>query len=281
MVFENASTKWHSSLSNFKFNSANNYELRNYFAQLFSLVNSHKSKSSWIISYGLQRFEYGNVKVKRDHYDIFLTFLLQIMLFDSSNIDQIFKIILSYEYYLNPKRKEKISEVLEQIIIEHSVLNHSFEVSWSLWFYKSFKIKCNREVLTSVLNSNDSISKIISLDLINSKLFNGRKPAVSELTKSIDSKSLFNEDWLIAYETFRKKWLNFKSKNILSSNEFFEFLDYYDVSFYKLDKQVETDFTVSPPPEIEPDDFPDWFDDFLNVDKKGAKKKKESKKAKY
>lgn len=273
---------WSISLSNFRFNSANNYELRNYFAQLFSLVNANKAKSSWIINYGLQRFEYGNVKVKKDHYDIFLTFLLQIMLFDSSNIDQVFKIILSYEYYLNPKRKEKINKVLEQIITEHSVLNHSFEVSWSLWFYKSFKIKCSREVLTSVLNSNDSISKIIGLDLINSNLFTGRKPALSDLVKSMDSKSLFNEDWLLAYETFRKKWLNYKSRNILNSNKFFEYLDYYDVSFYKADSQLETDFTVSPPPEVEPVDFPDWFDDLLNVDDKGnKKKKKESKKAKY
>lgn len=270
---------WTLTLSSFKFNSANNYELRNYFSQLISLVDKNKKQSSWIIDYGLQRFEYGNVKVNRKHFDIFLTFLLQLLLFDSSNIDQIFKILLSYEYYLNKKRKEKIEIVLNQIIEEHSILNHSFEVSWALWYYKSFRIKCHRDYLTLVLKSNDSISKLIVLDIINSKLYNGRKPALSNLTNSLNSNSLFDEDWLITYEAFRKKWLNFSTRNILDVNEFFEIIDYYDVSFYDSSKQLISSFSVSPPPEIEPDDFDSWFDDFLNSD--DEEEEKEEKKAKY
>lgn len=271
---------WSLTLSNFKFDSANNYELRNYFSQLISLVNNNKKQSSWIINYGLQRFEYGNVKINRKHFDIFLTFLLQLLLFDPSNIDQIFKILLSYEYYLSRKRKDKIEIVLNQIIEEHSILNHSFEVSWALWFYKSFRIKCHRDYLTLVLASNDSISKLICIDLINSKLFKGRKPALANLTSSLNSISVFNEDWLIAYETFRKKWLNYGTKNLLDKNEFFEILNYYDVTFYDSSRQIETSFSVSPPPEIQPDDFDSWFDDFLNDDD-DEEEKKEEKKSKY
>lgn len=271
---------WSLTLSSFKFNTANNYELRNFFSLLISLVDNNKKQSSLIIDYGLQRFEYGNVKVNRKHFDIFLTFLLQLLLFDPSNIDQIFKILLSYKYYLNKKRKEKIEIVLNQIIEEHSILNHSFEVSWALWFYKSFRIKCNRDFLSLVLQSSDNISKLICLDIINSKLFYGRKPALSNLKNSLNSNSLFNEDWLIAYEAYRKKWLNFGTKKILDLNEFFEILDYYDVSFYDTTKQVSLNFTVTPPPEIEPDDFDSWFDDFLNDDD-DAEETKEEKKAKY
>lgn len=271
---------WSLTLSSFKFNSANNYELRNYFSQLISLVDKNKKQSSWIIDYGLQRFEYGNVKISRKHFDIFLTFLLQLLLFDPSNIDQVFKILLSYEYYLSNKRKEKIENVLNQIIEEHSTLNHSFEVSWALWFYKSFRIKCHRDYLTLVLNSNDSISKLICLDLIKSKLFKGRKPALANLTTSLNSNSVFNEDWLIAYEAFRKKWLNFGTRNLLDKNEFFEILDHYDVTFYDSSRQIETSFSVNPPPEIEPDDFDSWFDDFLNEDDE-EEETKEEKKAKY
>lgn len=255
---------WSLLLSNYKFNSANNYELRDYFSQLISLINKDKKKSSWIINYGLQRFQFGNVKVNRKHFDIFLTFLLQLLLFDPSNIDQIFKILLSYEYYLNKKRKEKIEFVLNQIIEEHSILNHSFEVSWALWFYKSFKIKCHRDFLTLILKSNDSISKLICLDIINSNLYYGRKPALANLTNSLNSNSLFNEDWLIAYEAYRKNWLNFGTRNIIDTNEFFDILNYFNINFYDSSKQVNTSFSVSPPSEIEPDNFDAWFDDFLN-----------------
>ncbi|WP_418501802.1 hypothetical protein [Flagellimonas sp.] len=271
---------WSLMLSTFKFNSANNYELRNYFSQLISLVDKNKKQSSWIIDYGLQRFEYGNVKINRKHFDIFLTFLLQLLLFDPSKIDQIFKIIFSYEYYLSKKRKDKIEIVLNQIIEEHSILNHSFEVSWALWFYKSFRIKCHRYYLTLVLASNDSISKLICLDLVNSKLFKGRKPALADLTTSLNSNSVFNEDWLIAYEAFRKKWLNFKTRDIFDKNEFFEILNYYDVTFYDSNRQIETSFSVSPPPEIEPDDYDLWFDDFLNTEDDEEETKEEGK-AKY
>jgi hypothetical protein len=269
---------WSLTLSSFKFNSANNYELRNYFSQLISLVEKNKKQSSWIIDYGLQRFEYGNVKIKRNHFDIFLTFLLQLLLFDPSNIDQIFKILLSYDYYLNKKRKEKIEIVLNQIIEEHSILNHSFEVSWALWCYKSFRIKCHRDFLTLVLESSDNISKLIVLDIIDSKLFKGRKPALAKLTKSLNSTSLFNEDWLIAYEAYRKGWLNFGAIKILDLNEFFDILNYYDVIFYDSSKQIDSNFSVSPPPEIEPDDFDSWFDDLLDEDEDETK---EEKKAKY
>jgi hypothetical protein len=269
---------WSLTLSSFKFNSANNYELRNYFSQLISLVEKNKKQSSRIIDYGLQRFEYGNVKIKRNHFDIFLTFLLQLLLFDPSNIDQIFKILLSYEYYLNKKRKEKIETVLNQIIEEHSILNHSFEVSWALWCYKSFRIKCHRDFLTLVLESNDNISKLIVLDIIDSKLFKGRKPALAKLTKSLNSTSLFNEDWLITYEAYRKGWLYFGTRKILDLNEFFDILNYYDVIFYDSSKQINSNFSVSPPPEIEPDDFDSWFDDLLDEDEDETK---EEKKAKY
>ncbi|MEC3905911.1 RNA-directed DNA polymerase [Tamlana sp. 2201CG12-4] len=268
---------WSLSLSLFKFSSANDYELRNFFSQLISLVEKNKKQSSWIINYGLQRFEYGNVKVKRKHFDIFLTFLLQLLLFDPSNIDQIFKILLSYEYYLSKKRKEKIKIVLNQIIEEHSILNHSFEVSWALWIFKSFKIKCHRNYLTFVLNSNDSISKMLCLDLIDSKLFYGRKPALANLTKSLNSNSLFNGDWLISYESYRKSWLNFKTRKIFDLNEFFEILNHYDITFYDSSRQLDTNFSVSPPPEIEPDDFDSWFDDFLNDDEDEEKEEKKSK----
>jgi len=251
--------EWSIVLSDFKFKNADKYELRNYFGLLFSLVEKYKDKTAWIINYGLLRFEYGNVKVQRQNWELLLTFLLQILLIDASNIDQVFKIIKSYEYFLNKKRKGKIYSVLEKVINEHSLLNHSFEVSWSLWFFKSFKIKSSSNVLNMVLKSNDNISKIICLDIIDSKLFTGRKPALSQIVASSDSNSLFNQNWLLIYESFIKNWLNFKGKSILSDNIFFEYLDYYGVSFYNTEKEIKTEFTMTPPPTVLPDEYLEWL----------------------
>jgi len=175
-----------------------------------------------------------------------------------SNIKQVFKIVLSYEFYINQKSKEKITSVLEKIITEHISLNHSFEVSWALWFYKSFSMKCKTEILVNILKSHDEISKLITLDLIDSKLFIGKKPSLTGVLKSIDSQSLYNEKWIFSYETFIKKWLDYKDKNILSDNEFFEILDYYKISFYDRDIQLKTEFTVRPIEDFDDHPFDDW-----------------------
>ena len=255
---------WSITLSNFKFQNNDKYELRNYFTILYSIVDSNKGNSSWIINYGLTRFEYGNVKIKKENWQIFLSLLLQTILIDPSNIKQIFKIILSYKTYVNPKSKERIASVLDKIITEHISLNHSFEVSWSLWFYKSFNIKCKSETISSVLKSHDEISKLVALDLIDSKLFLGKKPTLTELAKSLTSQSLFDEHWILAYEAYKKNWLDFKGRNILSSNDFFNILNYYDISFYDVNLQLKTEFIVRPPIEFG-DPFGDW-PNFQDVD---------------
>jgi len=251
---------WSTSISNFSFENADKYELRDYFTILFSLINTHKKNSSWIVSYGLLRFEYGNVKIKKDNWDIFLNLLLQTILIDPTSIDQVFKILLSYQIYIKGKAKMKINSVLDKIIKEHSLINHSFEVAWSLWYYKTFKIKCNRETLSIVIESNDNISKLICLDLIQANLYEGRKPALTHLTKSINSQSLMGDKWLLAYESYRKKWLNFKTSDILKDNEFFQFLDYYDINFYNPSNQLKLSFRISEPKvfTIEEDDE-DWL----------------------
>ncbi len=251
---------WSLTIVNFKFKRIDKYELKNYFATIFSILNSNKNKSSWIIHYALSKFEYGNVKIKKNDWQLFLSFLLQTLLVNPSTINQIFKIVLSYEYYVNAKSKEKISNVLQSIIKEHLTLNHSYEVSWCLWFMKSFKIKCPSNLLSEILKSNDDISKIICLDLINSNLYSGRKPGLTRLTQSINSQSLFNENWLLAYESYIKSWLNFRSRNILNDNEFFEVLNYYDVSFYNEDNQIKTEFEIRPRPTRIVDPFDDDFE---------------------
>jgi hypothetical protein len=240
--------RWALDLSNFKFKKTDKYELRSFFSVLFKLLDDNKKNTSWIVNYALGRFEFGNVKVKREYWDFFLSLLLQTVLIDPSNIDQIFKIIFSYKPYLTKKSKERICEILEIIINDNLSLNHSFEVSWALWILKSFKIKCSSGTLTNVIKSNDSISKLVCLDLINSKLYIGAKPPLSALASSVSSNDLYTENWLLAYESYQKKWLNYRKPNLLDSNEFMKIMFDFDVTFYNPDNQIEPSFNIVLPP---------------------------------
>ncbi|MGO4710385.1 RNA-directed DNA polymerase, partial [Chryseobacterium sp. 2TAF14] len=150
-------------------------EIEYYFSLIFKLVEENRENSSWIISYSLTRFEYGNVHIKLDQIPIFNSLLLKTLYLDTSNIDQIFKIIYNYKIFIDQNELRKIKILLDKLIREHITLNHSFEIAWCLWFYKSFDITCDIEILQSILDSEDQISILIALDIINNHGINRRK----------------------------------------------------------------------------------------------------------
>ena len=229
---------WTEQFDTFIFNEVDKYELRNFFSILNNSILLNKKNSSWIIHYALKQFRSGETVIQKENWDIFLSFLLQTLIIDSSTIDLIFEIIFIYKIYLDNISKKKIKNVLISIIEEHLILNHSFEVSWSLWVFITFRINCPKQLVESILNSRDSFSKLICLHLIEESLYEGNKPNVDRLKKQIENSSTLGENWLLIYETIVKKWLVFDNPVKILNNEYFEIMKNYDVSFYETEKQV-------------------------------------------
>jgi len=127
---------------------------------------------------------------------------------------------------------------LISIIEEHLTLNHSFEVSWSLWMLITFRIKCPRKLAEKILESKDAISKLICLHLIEETLYDGRKPNLKKIKEEIKISSSFGENWLLIYETIVKEWIEYDDVDDILDNEYFSLMTDYDVSFYDIDKQI-------------------------------------------
>ncbi|WP_334058016.1 RNA-directed DNA polymerase [Polaribacter sp. P097] len=229
---------WSDSFDRYKFDKFDKFEIRNFFNLLHQSINSNKNNSAWIIHYALKRFKTGEIEVKINEWEIFLSFLLQTLIIDTSVISLIFEIILIYEVYIDNKGKLKIKNVLKKIIEEHIILNHSFEVSWSLWFFITFKIRCDKKILEEILESKDSISKILCLDIINKKLYSGRKPNLKSIKEQLKSTSSFGENWLLLYETIKKNWLEFDDDKAILNNDFFDILKDLKISFYNSENQI-------------------------------------------
>jgi hypothetical protein len=230
---------WSDHFDRYNFVHSDKFELRNFFNLLHQTINSNQKNSSWIIHYALKRFKIGEIKIKEKEWEIFLSFLLQTLIINTSVIDLIFEIILTYEVYLDNKSNVKIKNVLTTIIQEHIILNHSFEVSWCLWVFISFNIKCDKEILELILESKDSISKILCLDLINKNLYNGRKPQLKLIKEQFKTSSTIGENWLLIYETIKKNWLEFEDNEIILDNEFLKILIDFDISFYNSNNQIK------------------------------------------
>ncbi|MDF1675551.1 MAG: RNA-directed DNA polymerase [Vicingaceae bacterium] len=229
---------WTEQFDRFVFNKVDKYELRNFFSVLNNSINNNKKNSSWIIHYALKQFKSGDTVIEKENWDIFLSFLLQTLIIDSSTIDLIFEIIFIYKIYLDNISKKKIKNVLTSIIEDHLILNHSFEVSWSIWAFISFRINCPKKIVELILESKDSFSKLLCLHLIEETLYDGRKPNTNELKKHIENSSSLGENWLLIYETVIKEWIEFDDIDKVLDNEYFDILKDYDVSFYDIDKQV-------------------------------------------
>ena len=133
---------------------------------------------------------------------------------------------------------------------EHLILDHSFEISWCLWFVKTFSLKIDINILQSIIDSDDQISILIALDIINNQNGYKRKINFSALQTKLTSDNLYSKYWLICYEIERKKWRNI---TLIDNNEFFKILDFYNVYFYDETLQVKESFILNPNP----------FDDFL------------------
>jgi len=236
--------EWTTDISRYSFTNVSSGEIVTY----FSIINNHVEKypvdSSWIINYALSRFEFGNVIISKANWNLFLSLLLGLLKLDPSNIDQFLKIALSYNIYSSPISKKMIGKILHSIIDENLSLNHSFEVSWALWSLKSLEIKCNSILLNKVLSSSDDISILICLDLIHSRLYTGRKPKISKLSKSINSNDLFSQHWLLVYESIKKQWLNPGKRKIIDEHEYFKLLFNRGVEFYNSSRQIEIEFNM-------------------------------------
>lgn len=128
--------------------------------------------------------------------------------------------------------------MLLSIIEEHLVLNHSFEVSWSIWSFITFRISCPKQVIETILESKDSISKLLCLHLIDEGIYEGRKPNIKRLKSHIENSSSFGENWLLIYETVVKDWISFEDIEQVFDNEYFGIMKDYGVTFYEKDKQI-------------------------------------------
>ena len=100
---------------------------------------------------------------------------------------------------------------------------NDYELSWSLWIVKSFEIKLPKSVSTVLATSKDTISRLITLDLVNSKLIDKADLDTTKWVDLLETQSLKNENWLFAYEVGIKKWIG-TDFNYIDSVSYFKIL---------------------------------------------------------
>ncbi|AXT59272.1 hypothetical protein D1816_02545 [Aquimarina sp. AD10] len=235
--FEN---DWVTDLNRFEFKSTNlSNSIKHYFSLIWEIGQRNKSRTDWIFKYSLRLFEFGTVMIPNKSWRLFENLLLKTSLIQPAILDITTRILITYKSYVDSTSKSKIKDLIESVILNHSQINHNFEVTWALWLAKSFEIRIEERIANVVIETKDPAAILILLCIDKEhKLVNGT-PDYSSITSELIDNVLFSEYWILAYEAVRKNWLTPPNPNLIAENKFFSILDSLNVEYFDCSRQLK------------------------------------------
>lgn len=221
-----------------KTNQSNN--IKHYFSLIWAFAEQNPKKTDWIFRYALKVFEFSAIVIQKNCWETFENLMIKTALIEPAILDIFTRIFITYKAYISIDSKEKIKRLINAIIKSHCPVKHSFEISWALWIAKTFEIKIEEQSANSIIETRDSVSNLILLDLINNSTLVKGHPRISDIEAELKDDILMSENWLLAYEGVKKGWLTPIEMDLLDKNLFFKILKDKDIEFYKTTKQLKT-----------------------------------------
>lgn len=238
-------------LHSFDFNKSKQINtIKYYFSMLWAFAEKTPNKTDWIFKYALRVFEVSSIVIESNNWKVFEDLLIKTALVEPAILDILTRIFLTYESYLDTESKIKLKKLVNATIKEHCAIHHNFEVAWALWIAKTFDIEIEENCANQIIQTKDSISNLILLDLINNTHLVLGNPHLNILEAELKDDILMTENWLLAYESVKKGWLTPSDPNFLDKNLFFRLLKNYDIEFYEPTEQLQTYRANSVPIEI-------------------------------
>jgi hypothetical protein len=237
-AFENEFT---TSLHSFDFKKTNQTNsIKHYFSMLWAFAERNPKKTDWIFKYALRIFEFSTIVIQKNSWKVFEDLLIKTALVEPAILDILTRIFITYNSYLDADSKEKLKRLVNAAIKEHCSVRHNFEMAWALWIAKTFEIEIEEQSANDIIDTRDSVSNLILLDLINNSTLVKGSPRVADLEVELKDDILMSDNWLLAYEGVKKGWLTPSEANLLDNNLYFKILKDKNVEFYKQTKQLKT-----------------------------------------
>lgn len=183
-----------------------------------------------------------NIPLFDESWKLYQSLILKIALTEPVTLPVVAQILVSHR----PKvEKLKVKSVVENIIKEHTLKGHHFEVAWALWICKEFDIKLPDSIADLVFNSNDVVSILIALDLRKNGFINSTV-STSHIEVDLTTESLMDEKWLLTYEAITQGWVSTPKIKTIKDNAYFDLLHKHKVQFYNTSKTVTPFKLISP-----------------------------------
>ncbi|KKO47980.1 hypothetical protein VT06_13885 [Arsukibacterium sp. MJ3] len=127
----------------------------------------------------------------------------------------------------------ELTTLLNTIILEHASLKHSSEVANALWGCLALELRLFSDTCDKVSSCRDSCVALLALDCQQNNLTD-KKLNKTVWEEYLNKEELYGDQWLLAYESNIKGWLQAKNKHdYVSADPSFSFLKRRNVSFYR------------------------------------------------
>ncbi len=206
-------------------------DIKNFISLSFKLANENPKDS--VIKYAIRKIGY--TKIFKENWSLFEGLIYKMGISEPVILPDILKILLYYRKHVD---KSRLKEFLMTILEEHHYKGHNFEISWGLWVAKTFSIEIRDDLAQKIIKSQDVISIIIALDMMEEGLIS-KSIDLTELESELTEEGLFDEQWLLVYESIKKGWLKPSDPDILKNSLFFSELYRRDIEFYDPSRQID------------------------------------------
>ncbi|WP_157115151.1 RNA-directed DNA polymerase [Nocardia niwae] len=103
--------------------------------------------------------------------------------------------------------KTRVSEILNELIVDHAKLGHGFETCWILYIIRSLALDLDSHSARAVSHMDDNCSLILLRDLCEKSPRLERDVSFESAVKRAErSGALSSNDWLMAYEYRHNGW---------------------------------------------------------------------------
>lgn len=195
------------------------------FNKIFKLMVDEQEKG--VAKYALSVLK--SRQIYCENWSIFQSLILQLAFIDAGVLPMVFDIIEAYQIKGFNIDYAELQNFAISLVEENIKTNNDFEIIWILNFMNRMRMSLSIELTEKLCVYDNTVVSILILLLNENNLLNNFSN-FSALENRIVNEDLYDENWLLLYESCRRGWLN-KDDSILNQDQFFKQLHQNDITF--------------------------------------------------
>ena len=222
-------------------------DLEYYFSLAFELHKATDPDEA-VLQFALARLR--SLKIRAENWENLQKLMLLCVAPEPASFPYVLQLVVQQKNAGAPILTGAFEEVVNNLIVEHSELQHSSEVANALWACLALRLNLSSAAVAAVGACDDPVVALLALDC----RANGLASSALDTTlwsSHMTPGGLYGPHWLLSYEAAVKGWLpSAKGGDHVAADQNFGFLKASNVSFYDVALASPTPMGPIPTPVV-------------------------------